>query len=211
MIWQKFWHKLNGYMYSPFGKGVGKKILTGEIIYANHVRRILAFIIDIFIVSLLLQQIFQRFLGQDLAVIAELVSQDPTKTVVPLDTSSVILIKLIMTLYFTGSLVLPWQATIGQAIMGIAVVSMNHPEGKITTLQSFGRFLCYFFLVLPTGFGLVSILISDKRLGIHDDICNTRVVCLYPTVLDKKHDLFETMLRYIYDMLAQRWQKQQKK
>jgi uncharacterized RDD family membrane protein YckC len=91
--------------------------------------------------------------------------------------------------WFTSS---AWQASPGQRLLSIYVTHIN--GAKMTRLDAFERFICFILPVLPLyttllpfqlAFSLATFLsmawfmpiaLNEKRMGIHDYLCNTRVV-----------------------------------
>ena len=68
----------------------------------------------------------------------------------------------------------PWQATPGKRICGIHI--MRTSGERVTGSLAFGRYLAYFVSAILLGFGFLMIGWTNQKKGLHDIICNTRVV-----------------------------------
>jgi uncharacterized RDD family membrane protein YckC len=67
-----------------------------------------------------------------------------------------------------------WQATPGKMMCGLRVIRVD--GGWVTPLLALRRFLLYFVSALPAGLGFFMIGWDDQKRGLHDRICDTRVV-----------------------------------
>ncbi len=94
--------------------------------------------------------------------------------------------------YHTLCLSSGWQSTVGQRLLSVHVVRMNRKP--FDTAAALERYIAYFLPSLPvysslfspqigqalTGglviFWFAPILFTSERTGIHDQLCNTRVV-----------------------------------
>ena len=75
-------------------------------------------------------------------------------------------------LYFT-ILVAAWSTTLGKLIFGLRVV--QNDGSKIGMGRAFARYLCY-ILSSILFIGLLMILLRPDKRGLHDLICDTKVV-----------------------------------
>lgn len=76
-------------------------------------------------------------------------------------------------LYFT-ILVSSWSTTLGKQILGLRVV--RNDGSKIGIGRAFARYLCYSISFLILGIGFLMILFRPDKRGLHDLICDTKVV-----------------------------------
>lgn len=77
-------------------------------------------------------------------------------------------------LYHAGFLASRWQATPGKRLLGMHVVRTDGQ--RIGWLLGLGRYLSYILSSLILGIGFLMIGWTDQKKGLHDIICNTRVV-----------------------------------
>ncbi len=76
-------------------------------------------------------------------------------------------------LYFT-ILVSTLSTTLGKQILGLRVI--RNDGAKIGVGRAFARYLCYTISFLIFGVGFLMILFRPDKRGLHDLICDTRVV-----------------------------------
>jgi uncharacterized RDD family membrane protein YckC len=88
-------------------------------------------------------------------------------------TQSALLILVVLGVFYIFFLSL-WQATPGKMICGLRVIRAD--GGRVTALLVLGRLLSYFISALPLGLGFFMIGWDDQKMGLHDRICDTRVV-----------------------------------
>ena len=79
------------------------------------------------------------------------------------------------TAYFTA-FVAAWSATIGKLMFGLEVVRKDGT--KVGIFRAFFRTLCYNISLLILGIGFLMIAFRRDKRGLHDLICDTKVV--YP-------------------------------
>ncbi len=79
----------------------------------------------------------------------------------------------LVVLYFPV-LVANWSTTLGKRIFGLYVVRTD--GSKIGFCRSFTRYLCYNLSGLIFGIGFLMIAFSQDKRGLHDLICDTKVV-----------------------------------
>lgn len=128
-------------------------------IFANFKSRLIAHIIDIIILSL---SVF--FLSICMNSIPE----------VHIPILQEISYLILSSLYYTIFTASRKAGTIGKQIMKIKIVDHH---GQILSLQhAFGRYLAYYFSYLTLGFGFLMILLTRKKISLHDKIANTYVI-----------------------------------
>lgn len=91
----------------------------------------------------------------------------------PIDWSASLLTLGVEALYFTVAIA-HWGRTIGKAMLRVKVVRMDGSD--VSYLRSFFRYLTYYISWLMLGLGFLLIPLSPQKRGIHDLICDTRVV-----------------------------------
>ncbi len=149
--------------------------------YAGFVSRLIAFVIDILIVSFaigimlgggrLILNFFNfdplAFLSSDAAV-----SHMTLRNILLFMTSFTFtfFVNMVYTTFF-------WMAagkTIGKAIMGLQVIG---PKGaRITFWRAMKRYIGYWISALPLFLGYFWVLVNDNRLSWHDKIAGTSVI-----------------------------------
>ena len=76
-------------------------------------------------------------------------------------------------MYFTV-LVAVWSTTLGKLFFGLRVV--RNDGSKIGIVRAFARHLCYAISLLILGIGFLMIAFRRDKRGLHDLICDTKVV-----------------------------------
>lgn len=76
-------------------------------------------------------------------------------------------------LYFTVTVV-AWSTTLGKRILGLRVVRKDGPG--ISFGRAFARYFYYSISFLIFGIGFLMILFTPDKRGLHDLICDTKVV-----------------------------------
>ena len=76
-------------------------------------------------------------------------------------------------LYFTASVAI-WSTTLGKRIFGLRVV--RNDGSKIGIGRAFARTLCYYASLILIGIGFLMIAFRRDKRGLHDLICDTKVV-----------------------------------
>lgn len=193
--------RLRDLIFIPGLKFAKPELVKDRIVYANHVARILSYILDILVASILIRVLLERFWHVNLPIALEAIAQNPTLQVTGIDPSILLIISTIYALYFTIFLILPWQATPGQMLMGIAVVSISNPQGKLLPSQAFLRFVLSNMVIIPTMVGLFSILATKHKVAVHDVLCDTRVVFVHPTVNNAKDTWLEKQMQRLWQLL----------
>jgi uncharacterized RDD family membrane protein YckC len=67
-----------------------------------------------------------------------------------------------------------WQATPGKQACGLRLVRAD--GGRVTPLLAVKRFFSCVLSALPAGLGFLMIALDDEKRGLHDMICDTRVI-----------------------------------
>lgn len=193
--------RLRDLIFIPGLKFAKPALVKDRVVYANHVSRILSYIADILIASILIRILLERFWHINLPIAMEAIAQNPTIQVAGIDPSILLIISIIYAVYFTVFLILPWQATPGQMLMGIAVVSIRDPYGKILPSQAFLRFALSNMVIIPTLIGLFSILATRQKVAVHDILCDTLVVFIHPTVRNARDTWMERQMQRLWRWL----------
>jgi len=76
-------------------------------------------------------------------------------------------------LYFTVAIG-RWCKTIGKVLLQIKVVRMD--GARVSYARSFARYLAYYPSRITLGLGFLVIALNPQKRGIHDFVCDTRVV-----------------------------------
>ena len=83
-------------------------------------------------------------------------------------------IVLALAILYFPVLVATWSTTLGKRIFGLYVV--RNDGSKIGFCRAFARSLCYNISGLIFGIGFLMIAFSEDKRGLHDLICDTKVV-----------------------------------
>ena len=75
--------------------------------------------------------------------------------------------------YFTA-LVAVWRATLGKRILGMQVVRMD--SSRVGPVRAFLRYGLYYLSAFAFLIGFIMIALREDKRGLHDLICDTRVV-----------------------------------
>ncbi len=148
--------------------------------YAGFVTRLIAFVIDIVIVTLfigamwgtlsLLLGFFNLSLIGLLSTIAEAGTLFHQLIVFLTGFGFTFIVALVYNVFF-------WMfggKTLGKAVMGVRVIG---PQGaRMTFWRSVRRYLGYWLAALPFFLGFLWVLITDERIGWHDKIARTHVI-----------------------------------
>lgn len=193
--------QLRNFNFIPWFKASKPEPAKQAVVYANHISRVSAYIIDTLVSSIITGAILKWFLQVDLPTELAVISQNPMLQIRGLSPQIVNSIIIATMSYYTICLVLPWQATIGQLIMGIVVVSVKSPNGKILPSQALMRFLLSTCLVIPTGIGLLTIMATKQKVAVHDWLCETRVVFRHPTVSNATDTFGERQMQKLWQQL----------
>jgi uncharacterized RDD family membrane protein YckC len=151
--------------------------------YAGFVTRLIAFIIDILIVTISISimwgvlNLILRFFNLSLIDIATefYVINDFWRTVIIFLTGFGF--TFFVALLYNISFWMLAGKTLGKAIMGIRVIG---PRGARVTLgRALRRYLGYWLAALPLFLGFFWVLITEERTGWHDKLAGTRVIYDY--------------------------------
>lgn len=148
--------------------------------YAGFVTRLVAFLIDILLVSISISlmwgslALILRFFNLDLNNILTSIAGTSNfwRSVVIFLTGFgfTFLVALVYNVFFWGLA----GKTLGKAVMGIRIIG---PRGSRMTLRrSLQRYLGYWVSALPLFLGYLWVLISDERVAWHDTFAGTRVI-----------------------------------
>jgi uncharacterized RDD family membrane protein YckC len=108
---------------------------------------------------------------------AFLITRSTDATIESLQTHEVVLFlgtTLLGFFYYVYFVRGPWQATPGKRICGIHITRGN--GRAITAWRALGRTFAYILSAIPLGIGFLMIGWTDQKKGLHDIVCDTRVV-----------------------------------
>jgi len=160
-----------------------KATLLGH--YAGFVSRLVAFIIDMAIVSITLISVgwfvtaTMQMLQLD-AIIEAAIAPYPLLQKVNAFLFSPAFYSLISLVYIITYYIFFWTIagqTIGKSIMGIKIVTRYGKKVKL--YQAILRYFGYYISAIPIGLGFLWILIDDRLLAWHDKIAGTCVVYVW--------------------------------
>ncbi len=166
------------------------KTLAGH--YAGFTSRLLAFVIDVIIISVTLIAInwflsvtatmlqFRTILGFSFRSIPGFKSFVDALFGLPIGSTISFLFVMGYHVFF---LVFAGQ-TPGKALMGLRVVPIK--GGKLTWLQAFVRFLGYIPSAILVWLGFIWMLIDDRRQAWHDKLARTCVIYTWEALPDEK-------------------------
>jgi uncharacterized RDD family membrane protein YckC len=99
------------------------------------------------------------------------------------------LVGVVLTLlYYSRFPASRWQATPGKRLLNLYII---RTDGKrVGAWLALGRYFAYFLSGLPLGVGFLMILWSDQKKGLHDIVCDTRVVYGKPTASEDIRNVF---------------------
>lgn len=81
---------------------------------------------------------------------------------------------LVVVVYYTIFPASGWQATPGKRLLGIHLITAD--GGRITVLRAFARFWAVILSGALLAIGYLMVAFTDEKTGLHDLICNTRVI-----------------------------------
>ena len=159
----------------------GKKYnLIGH--YAGFVSRLVAFFIDILIISLVLIT-FSWFISTTLKLFQfDSLMFSLSKTFPIIITVEDILLNPITASIFSLMIIFAYNlffwtfsgSSPGKSIMGIRIVPLN--GNKISLIRGLLRYIGYYISAIPFGLGFLWTIIDDRRMAWHDKISQTCVV-----------------------------------
>jgi uncharacterized RDD family membrane protein YckC len=130
-----------------------------EAVYGGFWRRLVAYVIDITIVSLVQGAVSWIMYHQDWYAISIWPYLVPA---------------IVAWLYFALGESSTWQATIGKRMLGVHVADEN--GNSISFLRASVRWICKIFSGLLLGIGYLMILFSVRKRGLHDVLAGTLVL-----------------------------------
>ena len=140
---------------------------------AGFTRRFIAFIIDRFILWVVLSLIVSYILGvsnsfQNFDYNIDMYNWGN------LFSRQFLVTELLLMAYFVVSETSSWQATIGKRMMGMKVVTTNYQ--KLEIKDAILRYLSKYLSMAVMGLGFIWIIFDDKKQGWHDKIANTFII-----------------------------------
>ena len=188
-----------------------KASLLGQ--YAGFVSRLIAFVVDIIIISAVLM--FSTWFVSTTLEMLQINLFLKTIALKNIDSGissnysfRPILASIISLLFIVGYHIFFWYTvgqTPGKAIMGIRIVPLK--GGKLPLWQAFLRYIGYLISGIALGIGFFWILVDDRRMGWHDRIARTCVIYAWDAHPDEtfltqaiqeltaRRELFHTLIR----------------
>lgn len=153
---------------AAFASPAGKQRM---IEYAGFWMRLLAYIVDAVILDVTVV-VLASIVGFVIGYAASASDVEPNELVMQLLGTVVALgCGLLYYTYFTSG---TWQATPGKRICGIHVICAD--GSRVTALLALGRYVSYLVSALPLGIGFLMIGWNKEKKGLHDIMCDTRVI-----------------------------------
>jgi uncharacterized RDD family membrane protein YckC len=137
---------------------------TGHKPYAGFWRRLLAYLIDIFLLCVLF-----FLVGSVVAVVAPNAPESFTGALFNLVGI------LVFWVYYANCESGPHQATLGKRALRLHVTDENGQ--RLTFGRASGRFFGKFLSGLMLGLGFLAIGFTSKKQGLHDKLASTLVLC----------------------------------
>jgi uncharacterized RDD family membrane protein YckC len=156
----------------PAFKGFLAAEAAGKPAYAGFWIRLAAYLLDYTILTVVSVAALLIAGGA-----AFLITRSTDATIESLQTHEVVLFlgtTLLGFFYYVYFVRGPWQATPGKRICGIHI---TRGDGRaITAWRALGRTFAYILSAIPLGIGFLMIGWTDQKKGLHDIVCDTRVV-----------------------------------
>ena len=158
----------------------GTPINRTDIVYAGFWRRVAAYQLDSFILSIatyivILPVMMVMGMGAQQAMLQQ--SDDPSAvlaTMWPMMAVTYFLIFALQTVYFAWMHSRREQATLGKMAVGIKVARSD--GSRISFARGIGRYFAMFLSALPLGIGFLMAAFTARKQALHDIICDTIVV-----------------------------------
>lgn len=135
--------------------------------YAGFWKRVIAYLIDAFIIAFPVTMIFGTVIPQVLK------TENIEVTTVTVSMPQIIML-VASWVYFAGFESSAWQATIGKKILGMKVTDASGERIDFikATIRYVAKFLSSFILMI----GFIMVAFTAKKQGLHDFIAGTTVV-----------------------------------
>lgn len=178
------------------GRSASQATLEGH--YAGITSRLIAFVIDIIIISAVIFSTSwfiattYRLLQLE-PIIKELDQRSPVLAKLTSIITSPIFYSLISILFIASYYVFFWTIagqTPGKGIMGLRVLSRRGHRLKLG--YAILRYIGYYISIIPFGLGIIWILIDDRRLAWHDKLAGTCVVYAWEAKPDENFLVIQT-------------------
>lgn len=156
---------------------VVRKSLKGQ--YAGFVSRLLAFIIDLLLISISIvilgsiSALLLQFFGLS-ELLSEAFVSNSTLGYVLRILAYLGSFHFVFIVYQTFMLVTTAGKTIGMAVMGIRIVPLDGSRLKL--VRTLVRYAAFWLSILALGLGVLWILGDDRRMSWHDKIARTCVI-----------------------------------
>jgi uncharacterized RDD family membrane protein YckC len=151
-----------------FASAAGKR---GPVKYAGFWIRLLAYVIDMVIVDITVF-VLASILGVIIGYAAGASDSAPDEVLLQVVGVGVAFgCALFYYMYFPSG---RWQGTPGKRICGIHIICVD--GSRVTGLLALGRYLSYIVSAMPLAIGFLMIGWTKDKKGLHDMMCDTRVV-----------------------------------
>lgn len=158
----------------------GTEINRTDIVYAGFWRRVAAYQLDSFILSIgsyIVILPFAMVMGMSAQQASFGQSSDPSAlfaTMWPMMAVMYLLIFAIQAVYFAWLHSRPAQATLGKMAVGIKVARSD--GSRISFWRGIARYFALFLSALPLGIGFLMAAFTERKQALHDMLCDTIVV-----------------------------------
>ena len=135
--------------------------------YAGFWKRVIAYLIDAFIIAFPVTMIFGT-------VIPEVLKTENVEVTSVTVTMPQLIMLVASWVYFAGLESSVWQATVGKKMLGMKVTDTSGERIDFikATIRYLSKFLSSFFLMI----GFIMVAFTAKKQGLHDFIAGTTVV-----------------------------------
>lgn len=135
--------------------------------YAGFWKRVIAYLIDAFIIAFPVTMIFGTVIPQ------AMMTDNVQVTSIAVSMPQVIML-VASWVYFAGLESSVWQATVGKKILGMQVTDTSGERIDFikATIRYLSKFLSSFFLMI----GFIMVAFTEKKQGLHDFIAGTVVL-----------------------------------
>jgi uncharacterized RDD family membrane protein YckC len=167
--------------FSPYAapqSGVAEPVLpapiaTGEVVYAPMWARVAAGVIDLALMTVL-SLVAAMLSGLVVTLLMRIAQVRPGSSFQQSVDMALWLVPVVVSLGYLGWLHSSGQATLGKMAMGIKLVRGN--GAPVTFRRAIVRALLVVVSVLPLGAGVLMGAVTPGKRGLHDWLCDTRVV-----------------------------------
>ncbi len=151
-----------------------------QINYAGFWRRLLAFLLDTILLSLISTGLAIAFFGLDYVLQLKTIS-DNAEVNWP-----IFLLDQVLPAIWTISFWLVWKATPAKLLFDCQILDASSFQ-KANIGQLILRYLCYIISALPLGLGFIWIAVSKRNQGWHDKLSNTVVILQDESLIEQEN------------------------